>query len=225
MTDGTEEMVMCPHCDEYQIPKETARPVTGWEAVADGAYWLLSWTHQHFLEGDPRNKERGIAALNKNRDHLNSAEQTLLDALSTYHSAKEKGPGDAALVLAARGAEKLLQEIEIVMGESYGVDGYHLNGDVIAWEQLDFNMDALTRLTAALSGEPQEPSRVDLEGLLTIGLSLKMMKYEQGKTGRYLVEQTRWWRDVCAALGRDKTLERLLEYQAQEPSDKAVEGE
>lgn len=61
-------------------------------AVQSEAYWLLAWTHQNFLEFDANDRAKGLEALNKNRDHLNTSEQNLLDALL---AASVNGTGDS----------------------------------------------------------------------------------------------------------------------------------
>ena len=47
----------------------------------DEAYWLLAWTHQHFLTGEPRDQSQGLKDLDDNRVWLNSGEISLLDTL------------------------------------------------------------------------------------------------------------------------------------------------
>lgn len=49
--------------------------------IAEEAYWLLAWTHQHLFTKDPRIRVAGLAVLDKHRDHLNEGEGKLLDTL------------------------------------------------------------------------------------------------------------------------------------------------
>lgn len=60
-------------------------------ALADAAYWLLAWHHQHLfrptidtLHPDPRDQTAGLALLIRHRDRLDAGEQKLLDALAEF---------------------------------------------------------------------------------------------------------------------------------------------
>ena len=65
----------------FQSINEKNAEIAALKAIRDEAYWLLAWTHQHFLDDDPRDQARGLAALQANRDHLNKGEQDLLNAM------------------------------------------------------------------------------------------------------------------------------------------------
>ena len=67
------------------------------------------------------------------------------DLIATAWGAVEREAADARLIAAAPEMLEALEEIEALIRESSGVTGWHLNGQVAPWEELDLKVGAVLR--------------------------------------------------------------------------------
>ena len=91
-----------------------------------------------------------LASVAKERDEI-AAQARMLDRM-----VDERDEQLAAALAACEVKQAALQEIIDLMSESYGLTGFHLNGDVAPWSEVEEGgrFERLTSLNAALAIQP-----------------------------------------------------------------------